>query len=255
MINPIAFSIGPIDVHWYGISYGLSLAFVLWMLTWMNKKDPFFKDSNQIFDFAFWTFLLGVVLGGRLGYILFYNLEFYLQNPLNILKVWQGGMSFHGGFIGAAIVAYFFAKKQTLSYIGLADRVAVPGALATSLTRIANFINQELVGRVIESDAWKWLGVDYGEGVLRYPSQFLQSAAGLILFAILFLIWRKKPKTGVLISSYLMLYGFFRFIIEFVRQPDAQIGFVLGPLSMGQVLSGLMAIVGAMILIRIKKSS
>lgn len=253
MIDPIAFSIGPIDVHWYGISYGLSLAMIIGLLIWMNKKQPFFKNSDQILDFAFWTFLLGVVLGGRLGYILFYNLGYYLEHPLKLFAVWEGGMSFHGGLIGAAIVAYFWAKKNKLSYLKLADRVIVPASVAPALTRIANFINQELVGRPIENPNWNWLGIDYGDGILRYPSQFFQAGEAVITFLILLLIYRKNPRPGALIASYLVLYGLLRFFTEFFRQPDSQVGFLWGGLTMGQLLSVGMVMLGISVFTITKK--
>ena len=164
-MNPIALQIGPLAIRWYGISYAVGLGLGIFILTQLNKKRKTFKDNEQIFDFAFWFFVGGVILGGRLGYVLFYNLPYFLQNPLKIPATWDGGMSFHGGLIGAAIVAILFCRKHKIHFLDLADLAVIPGALALMFTRIANFINQELVGRVIENPKFAWMGVDFGDGV------------------------------------------------------------------------------------------
>lgn len=253
-IDPIAFTIGPIAVHWYGISYGIALIVSIWLLVKLNRTAKVFKNKEQIFDFMFWIFLVGVILGGRLGYVLFYNLPFYLQNPLDALKVWQGGMSFHGGLIGALLVGYFYTKKHKIDYLKATDMVVVPGALATSFGRVANFINRELVGREVLSENWQWIGVDFfGDGVLRYPSQLFQAAAGLIIFIILLIIFKKRPKAGVLFSSYFILQGSFRFLIEFYRAPDAHLGFQALGFTRGQWLSLGVVLVGVLALAWMKK--
>ncbi len=256
MISPIAFSIGPLQVHWYGIAYAASLGLSIWILTLLNKRKKVFKDNNQIFDFLFWIFLLGVLLGGRLGYILFYNLSFYLENPSQIIALWQGGMSFHGGLIGAAIVSYFLAKKHHVNLADFLDMIAVPGGLATAMGRIANFINRELYGRVIENSKFEWLGVDFGDGLLRYPSQLFQSFNAVLMFIIMLFIWSKKPRRGVLAGSYLIMHGLFRFFTEFLREPDEQIGFLFNFFTLGQLLSLGMSVAGvAWLLISKKKNS
>lgn len=244
MLDPIAFHIGPLAVRWYGIAYATSLLVSLWILTIMNRKQPVFKDNNQIFDFLFWIFLLGVLLGGRLGYVLFYNLPYYTANPGKIIAVWEGGMSFHGGMLASVIVAYVLARKHKIDIVKMMDMLVVPGALATALPRIANFINRELYGRVVESARWEWLGMDFGDGLLRFPSQLFQSAGAVLLFLIMLYLWSRKPKKGVLLFSYFALYGALRIILEFWRQPDAQLGFLFGGVTMGQILSGLMLGVG-----------
>jgi len=244
MIDPIAFRIGSLSVHWYGISYGVGLLVGIWILTLLNKKRKIFKDNSQVFDLAFWVFLFGVMLGGRLGYVIFYNLPYYLSNPAKIIAFWDGGMSFHGGLIASLIVVYLFCKKNKINFLDLGDLAVIPGALALMFTRIANFINQELVGRAIENPRWEWLGVDFGDGVLRYPSQLFQSASALLLFLILLFIFSKKPKRGVLLFGYLMLYGLFRFVIEFWREPDPQIGFIWQNFTLGQLFSFLMLLAG-----------
>lgn len=245
MISPVAFSIGPLSVHWYGISYGVGLLLGIWILTLLNKKWKVFRNNDQIFNLAFWVFLIGVIIGGRLGYVLFYNLSYYLQNPSDIIAIWEGGMSFHGGLISSALVIYFFCKKYKIRLLDAGDLVVIPSALALTFTRIANFINGELVGRVINTPYCKWLGVDFGDGLIRYPSQLFQSASALLLFVILLLIFRCKPKRGVLTFSYLTFYGLFRTITEFWRAPDPQVGFIWGYFTLGQLLSFTMFITGA----------
>ena len=244
MINPIALQIGPISIHWYGIAYIVGMTVGVLILNALNKKQKAFKDLNQIFDFAFWIFMIGVILGGRLGYVLFYNLPYFIQNPAKVIAIWEGGMSFHGGFLACVIVGYLFFKKHKISYLKAADIILIPSALALMFTRIANYINGELYGRVIENASWQWLGVDFGDGLLRYPSQLFQSFSALLIFVILLIIFNFKPKTGVLTFSYLMLYGLFRFIIEFLREPDVQVGFIFKYLTMGQLLSLLMLVAG-----------
>jgi phosphatidylglycerol:prolipoprotein diacylglycerol transferase len=253
MIDPIALKLGPISIHWYGIAYIVALTVGILILYGLNKKAKIFKDLNQILDFAFWLFLVGVIAGGRLGYVLFYNLSHYISNPTKIWAIWEGGMSFHGGLIASAIVAYIYCKKKKIDFIKMADIAVIPGALALMFTRLANFVNSELIGRVIENPYCKWLGVDFGDGPLRYPSQLFQSASSLILFLILILIYRTKPKKGVLLFSYLTLYGLFRFITGFYREPDVQIGFILKYITMGQLLSIVMLLIGVIGLVLIKK--
>ncbi len=244
MIDPIAFQIGPVAVRWYGLAYAASLLISIGILILLNKKRPVFKNNDQIFDFLFWIFLIGVLLGGRLGYVLFYNLPYYLDYPGKILALWEGGMSFHGGMIGTAIVAYVLAKKHKIDLFNMTDLLAVAGGLVTVLSRIANFINRELYGRVIESAQWEWLGVDFGDGLLRFPSQLFQSAGALGLFLILLFIFSRKPNRGVLTFSYFVFYGLIRFILEFWREPDVQVGFIFNFFTLGQLLSLAMTLVG-----------
>jgi phosphatidylglycerol:prolipoprotein diacylglycerol transferase len=255
MIDPVALQIGPLVVRWYGVAYAVSLLISIGIAILLNKKRPVFKDSNQILDFMFWIFLIGVLLGGRLGYVLFYNLPYYLEHPAKIIAVWEGGMSFHGGMIVSALVIWFLARKHRIDLLRMTDLLAVPAGLVTAPTRIANFINRELFGRIIQSDSWKWLGVDFGDGYLRYPSQLFQSAGAVLLFLILLFIYRSKPKKGVTTACYFIFYGLIRFILEFWRQPDAQIGFIFRYLTLGQLLSLGMVVFGLIILIVLNKTA
>jgi phosphatidylglycerol:prolipoprotein diacylglycerol transferase len=255
MINPIALKLGPVSVHWYGIAYIVALGFGIWILNTLNKKQKAFKNSDQIFDYAFWIFLFGVIFGGRLGYILFYNLPYYIDKPLKIFAIWEGGMSFFGGIIGSAIVTYVYCKRHKIDFIKAGDIIVIPSALALFFTRIANFINRELIGRVIENHRWDWLGVDFGDGTLRYPSQLFQSLDALVLFLVLLFIYSRKPKKGTVLFSYLIFYGLLRFITEFWRAPDLQIGFILKYLTMGQILGFMMLLAGIIGLVLVRKRS
>ena len=244
MFDPIAFHLGPLAVRWYGIAYAVSLLVSIGILVLMNKKRPVFKDNNQIFDFLFWIFLLGVLIGGRLGYVLFYNLPYYLESPVRTFALWEGGMSFHGGMIGSVLVMVFLARKHRLDLFHMTDMLAVPAGLVTFWSRIANFINRELFGRIIEHESWKWIGVDFGDGYLRFPSQLFQSAAAVVLFLTLLFIYRQKPKKGITTACYFIFYGLIRFTLEFWRQPDPQIGFLLKYFTLGQLFSLIMALAG-----------
>jgi len=253
LIDPVAFSIGPLSVRWYGLAYAIALLLSLFIIVKLNEKRPTFKNREQIFDFGFWIFLLGVLLGGRLGYVLFYNLPFYLENPGKILAVWEGGMSFHGGMLAAIATGYVLAGKLKLDRLKVFDLIVVPAGLATGIGRLANFVNGELYGRVVGSPKWEWLGVDFGDGLLRYPSQLFQAAGEMSVFLILLYIFSRNPKKGVLGFSYLALYGGIRMILELWREPDTQIGFLWGGLTMGQILSALMLIVGFIGLMRMRR--
>lgn len=246
MIDPIALEIGPFAIRWYGISYAVGLFVGIWILSQLNRKRKAFKDTNQIFDFAFWLFLVGVIVGGRLGYVLFYNLPYFLENPAKSIAIWEGGMSFHGGLFASIAVAYFFFKKHKINFWDAADLAVIPGALALTFTRAANFVNRELVGRVVENPDWHWIGVDFGDGLLRFPSQLFQSASAFLQFLILLFIFTKKPKRGVLVFSYFFMNGLFRFIIEFWREPDVQVGYILNFFTLGQLLSALVLGAGAL---------
>ncbi|MFH1012686.1 MAG: prolipoprotein diacylglyceryl transferase, partial [Candidatus Peregrinibacteria bacterium] len=164
MIDPVAFSIGPLSVRWYGIAYAVGLLLAIWILGRLNEKRLVFRDKQQIYDLMFWVFFLGVIVGGRLGYVFFYNLPYYLSHPADIIAIWKGGMSFHGGLLGSLAVGYFYGKKHRLDVLAMTDLVAIPASLALAMGRLANFVNRELVGRVVEHPSWQWLGVDFGDG-------------------------------------------------------------------------------------------
>ncbi len=246
IFNPIIFEIGPIKAHWYGFMYALSfiLGYLYVNYSKLGKKlDLSQKDKDNLVIII----IAGVILGGRLGYILFYNLEFYLSHPEKIFAVWEGGMSFHGGLLGSALGMFLFSKQKKIDLWKIADVITSFAPIGIMLVRIANFINGELYGR-IATQYCIYFPTDPEN--CRYPSQLIQAALeGLILFLILQWIARKNPKTGVLSGSFLILYGLFRIAVEFVREPDPQIGFLWDVITQGQLLSILMVGAGAILLI------
>ncbi|MBI5412014.1 prolipoprotein diacylglyceryl transferase [Candidatus Peregrinibacteria bacterium] len=248
MIDPIAFSIGPVSVRWYGLFYGIGLGFSFFLARWMIARRKLSITQDQLMDFLFWIFLAGVIVGGRLGYILFYNLPYYLANPLKVFAVWEGGMSFHGGLIGAILVGILYCRKQKIDPWHMADLVIVPAPLALALGRLGNFINRELAGRLIADPRWNFLGMDFGDGALRFPSQLFASFKDILIFGVLFFLFFRHPKKGVLLGIFLILYGFLRFTVEFWRAPDPQVGFIFQYFTLGQILSALLLIAGLVLL-------
>ncbi|HJX17076.1 MAG TPA: prolipoprotein diacylglyceryl transferase [Acidiferrobacterales bacterium] len=243
-IDPVAISLGPVKIHWYGLMYVIGFL-ALWFFASRRAKQP---DSGwtaeQVSDFVFYG-ALGVILGGRLGYMLFYNLPHYLAHPLDMLKVWQGGMSFHGGLIGVLLAMLYFARKTGKTFFTVADFFAPWVPIGLGLGRLGNFINHELWGRTTDGP---WGMVFREAGPLpRHPSQLYQAALeGLALFVILWLFARKPRPTASVSGLFLICYGLFRILAEFVREPDPQLGYLaFGWLTMGQVLSVPMILFGA----------
>jgi len=255
MIDPIALHIGPLSIRWYGIAYLVALGLGYWIVTALNRRRPVFKNNDQILDLAFWLFLIGVIVGGRLGYVLFYDLPYFLQNPLKIFAIWEGGMSFHGGLIGSALVVILFCRKHKLDILKIGDLVVIPSGLAQGIGRLGNFVNKELLGRAIENHRWDFLGVDFGDGILRYPSQLFQSAEGVLTSLILIFLFSKHPKKGALVFSYLTLNGLFRILSEFFRTPDSQIGYLFGFVTLGQILGVAIFMVGIVGLFSLRRTN
>ncbi len=242
-INPIAVDLGPIKIHWYGLMYVLGFVAVWWFGSRRAKRPQSGWTEAQLSDVIFYG-VFGILLGGRLGYVLFYNLPFYLDHPLDIFKIWQGGMAFHGALLGVIAALWWCARKYRKPFLAVTDFVAPWAPIGLGLGRIGNFINQELWGRVTDLP-WGMVFRNAGE-LPRHPSQLYQAALeGVALFAILWLYTRKPRPVGAVSGLFVMGYGLFRFLVEFVRQPDAQLGFVLGPFTMGQLLSVPMILAGA----------
>lgn len=245
-IDPVAISIGPLAIRWYALAY--LIGFILgWRYAMRLCAGGKFRSltAELIDDFFPWA-MLGVILGGRLGYVLFYNVSYYLDNPQYIPMVWQGGMSFHGGMLGMVVAMFVFARIKKLSFLSLADVVACVAPIGLFFGRIANFINAELYGRATDMP---WGIVFPGGGdVARHPSQLYEAfLEGLVLFAVLWGLSRRQSitdKPGILAGVFLAGYGLFRFAIEWVREPDAHIGLLNMGFSMGQVLSLPMIIIG-----------
>lgn len=244
-IDPIAISIGPIAIRWYALAYIAGLLLGWKYVVYYCTKTPNIMSKRDVDDLLFWA-TLGVILGGRLGYILFYNLDYYLDNPANILKVWQGGMAFHGGFMGVIVAVILFARKRNISILAVLDAAAVATPIGLFFGRIANFINGELYGRTTDV-AWGFVFPNGGPEP-RHPSQLYEAALeGLILFVVLFILSRKafvRHRPGILGGTFVAGYGISRIIVEFFRQPDAQLGYLAGGITMGQVLSIPMVLAG-----------
>ncbi|SFK03187.1 prolipoprotein diacylglyceryl transferase [Methylophaga sulfidovorans] len=245
-IDPIALSIGPLHIHWYGLMYLFGFLFV-WLLGLyrVNRTD---WTRQQLEDLLFYG-AVGVIIGGRLGYAIFYDLQTNLENPLNLFKIWQGGMSFHGGLLGVLTAFWWFGRKTGKSFFEISDFIAPMVPIGLMFGRIGNFINGELWGKV--SDV-PWAMVFPGAGPLpRHPSQLYEAALeGVLLFIILW--WfSSKPRPKAAVSGLFLLgYGVFRFIIEFVRIPDAQYGYLAFDwLTMGQILCLPMIVFGAVLMV------
>jgi len=244
--DPIAFSIGPLAVRWYGLMYLLAFIGFL-LLARLRVKDAWRGLTRQDVDDLLFYGVLGVILGGRLGYVLFYKASYYLSHPLEIFMVWKGGMASHGGIIGVIIVMYLFARSHGKPFLQVSDFVVplIPQGLA--LGRIGNFINGELWGRPADPNVWPWAMIfpQSGDNVPRHPSQIYQFLLeGLLLFAILWIYSRKPRPLGTVSAMFLIGYGVLRFIAEFGREPDAFLGLLAFDLSMGQWLSLPMIAIG-----------
>ena len=248
-IDPIAISIGPLAIHWYGLMYLVAFAAGGLLGRYRARQIPGQWANNEIWDLVFYI-AVGAVLGGRFGYALFYNAGYYLSHPLEILWVWTGGMSFHGGLIGVVLAVVLFAHRSQRRFFEVADFLAplcAPGLLAG---RIGNFINQELWGRV--SDV-PWAMVFPAGGPLpRHPSQLYEAALeGVILFVIVWSFAAKPRQSGQVSGLFLLGYGVFRFFVEFYREPDVHLGPVaLDWVTMGQLLSIPLIVAGTWLLMR-----
>jgi phosphatidylglycerol:prolipoprotein diacylglycerol transferase len=245
-INPTIVKLGPIQIRWYGVMYILGFTISYLLVKYQIRKKRLDIDTAVIND-LFLYLIIGLIVGARIGYVLFYNLAFYFSHPLKLLAVWEGGMSFHGGLIGIVLFGIIFVRKRRIDFWQLADLVAVTAPIGLGLGRLGNFINAELYGRVT-SVPWGMV-FPAGGNLPRHPSQLYEFfLEGVLLFAIL---WRIKdiPLTkGVLFCAFVILYGIFRFFVEFFRQPDPQLGFVFSFLTMGQMLSIVMVIAGLVLI-------
>lgn len=247
-IDPIALQIGPIAVHWYGLMYLIGFALVWLLGRWRINHGKTNLTLRDLEDIIFYS-VLGVVAGGRLGYVLFYKPAEYLANPIEILYLWQGGMSFHGGLIGVIVVLMLFARKRGKTLLEIGDFVAPLIPLGLGAGRLGNFINGELWGRAT-TVPWGMVFPQAGDNVARHPSQLYEMGLeGFALFALVWWFARKPRPTGQISALFLMGYGVFRFLVEFTREPDYFLGLLAGGLSMGQLLSLPMILIGALIFV------
>ena len=245
-INPVAIEIGFIKVHWYGLMYLLGFL-CAWLLAKHRMQTNRWWSKEKLSDLLFYC-VLGVMVGGRLGYVLFYHPEYLVTNPLQIFYIWQGGMSFHGGLLGVIAAMYFFHRKFKIKLLEIFDFVAPVAPIGLGLGRIGNFIGGELYGRVTNVP-WGMVFPHAGN-LPRHPSQLYQAALeGVMMFIILWWFSAKPRPNGAVAGLFLILYSFFRIVVECFRQPDAHLGFIAyGWLTMGQFLSIAMFIAGVIFL-------
>lgn len=256
-IDPVLFEIGPLAIRWYSLSYVLGIVLGGLYADFLNKKPPVQKNLKVFDDFMIWA-IIGILLGGRLGYVLFYNLDYYSSNISDALKIWHGGMSFHGGLLGVMVASIIFCKKNKVNLLVLFDLLACAAPIGLFFGRIANFINGELYGRVTDV-SWAMVFPNGGSQP-RHPSQLYEAfLEGFVLFFVLLFLanfskFKKYPGflSGVFVSGYALA----RIIIENYREPDEHIGFLFMQITTGQVLSLPMLIVGvAIMLYSLKKDS
>ena len=247
-IDPVAIALGPVNVHWYGLMYLVGLVGGALLGLVRSKELGYVFRPQQVWDLLFFV-VIGVIVGGRLGYVVFYNLEYYLSHPIELMFIWTGGMSFHGGLLGVLISLWLFSRRIQRTFLEIGDFVAPLCPLGFGAGRIGNFINQELWGRV--SDA-PWAMVFPAAGPEpRHPSQLYEALLeGLMLFIILWLYSRRPRATGAISGVFLFSYGILRFFAEFFREPDVHLGTIaLEWVTMGQVLSLPMVLCGIALLV------
>ena len=241
-LNPVALEIFSLKIHWYSLAYIFGIIF-----GWIYCKKKLIEDKKilDLFDGLINYLIIGIIVGGRVGYILIYNLDYYLANISEILMIWKGGMSFHGGLVGIIVSTFIYSKKNNVNAFIFLDLIALVAPIGIFLGRISNFINSELYGK--ESDIFwsvKFLAVDE---IYRHPSQIYEAIfEGIVLFLILNYLYRKKVfiNPGVISSIFLILYSVFRIIIEYFREPDIQLGYLIFNLTMGQIVSIIFLIFG-----------
>lgn len=242
-IDPVFLNIFGVKIYYYGLMYIIGFTLGYFFLNHFRKKGQLQLTEEELIDFILYL-AVGVLLGSRIFYFLFYNFGALLNNPLEFLFLWHGGMSFHGGLIGVTIAGILFCKLKKKSFFHIADYVVIPAVIALGFGRIGNFINGELFGRPT-SLPWAF---NFGDGIPRHPSQLYESTKNFFMFTVLWLIKDKILPTGFRFWFFVTMYGTLRFTIEFVREPDPQLGFIFAGLTMGQLLSSAMIVVGGCML-------
>ena len=254
-INPVIFSLGPFEIRWYSLAYIVGFLFAWRYIRFLTQKKQIHSlnkkiDFKFVDDLVFYS-IVGLILGARLGYVIFYNPSYYLQNPFEIIYLWQGGLSFHGGLLGIVIASLVLSKSNQIDFFQLSDLICVSAPVGIFFGRIANFINGELYGRPSEY----FIGMQFPGSDMQYrhPSQLYEAfLEGLVIFIVLNILihkFDKLKKPGFISSVFLIMYGVFRFFIEFTREPDQQLGLFFEFLSMGMILSIPMIIFGIFIFI------
>ena len=249
-MDPVLVSIGPVTIYWYSTMYLVAFGVVYLLCRKKIKSNSFTKiNLEQLEDLLSWCFI-GLLIGARIGYVLFYNPEFYLNSPIRILYLWEGGMSFHGGFLGVIVAAFVFASRNNIHTLYLADMLACVAPIGLFFGRIANFINSELYGRV--TDAPWGIIFPNGGSLPRHPSQLYEAfLEGLVLFIVLITanyMTKARFFPGTLLGLFLLGYGIFRSFVELFREPDSHIGFIFNNITMGQILSVPMIFIGILFL-------
>ena len=248
-IDPVIISFGFVDIRWYSLAYILGLIIGLVIMKRLNKFSNNFIDPKHLDNFFVWA-VIGIIIGGRIGYVLFYQFNLFITNPLYIIEIWNGGMSFHGGLIGIIVSIYLFSKINRINFFYLSDLVSIVAPIGIFFGRIANFINTELIGKPTDF----YISVIYPsiDDIPRHPSQLYEAMfEGLILFIFLMTFFHKTKdflKHGIISGLFLCCYSFFRFIIEFIREPDIQIGLLFNFISMGQLLCIPVFIIGLIVI-------
>lgn len=246
-IDPIFLRLGPLQFRWYGLMYVIGFLVSYFIIRNEVRRRHLPLENEAVADLIF-CLALGVVAGGRLGYVLFYDLGAYIAHPLRIFAIWQGGMSFHGGLIGVSLAGLWYARRFEMPYLQLMDLAAFATPVGLGLGRIGNFINGELYGRVTTMP-WGMIFPDGGP-LPRHPSQLYEAfLEGLVLFFIVRLLAHRFQAPGTAMAAFLSGYGLFRFIVEMFRQPDSQLGLFWGVISMGQLLSLPLFLVGGLVLV------
>jgi phosphatidylglycerol---prolipoprotein diacylglyceryl transferase len=244
-IDPEIVRIGPLAVRWYGMMYVLGFAGSYFLVLWQIRKKAWNITKEQVDDIYFYL-VLGLLVGARLGYVIFYNLPFYITHPLEIFVLWHGGMSFHGGAIGTFILGYWAMRRRGLSFFSVADLITPTIPLGLFFGRMGNFINGELYGRTTHVP-WAMVFPNTG-GLPRHPSQLYEAfLEGVVLFVTLWIYKDRKKRDGDVFALFLMLYGIFRIFCELFREPDPQVGYIFGVITMGQILSLAMFALGAVL--------
>lgn len=253
-IDPVAIHIGSFAIRWYSLAYMAGILGGVWMIAQEHARKPLENLTKKALDDIILWAVAGIILGGRLGYVIFYKPSYYFDNPAEILRVWEGGMSFHGGLIGTILAFYLFCKKYKIRFLALADLLACAAPIGLFFGRIANFINGELFGRATTAE----IGMIFpnGGGLPRHPSQLYEaSLEGMLLFIIMMILLKKtnvRTKTGYLSGIFLLLYGTARIICEYFREPDSFLGFIYAGATMGQLLSLPMIALGLYLMLRKK---
>jgi phosphatidylglycerol---prolipoprotein diacylglyceryl transferase len=249
VIDPVLIAFGPLVIRWYALAYIAGLLIGWRYCLWIASRPPEVASRAQIDDFLTWA-TLGVILGGRAGYVLFYKPEFYLENPDQIVALWHGGMSFHGGTLGVLTALALFCRQRKINFLGFADIIACATPIGLFFGRIANFINDELWGRVTDVP-WAMIFPSDPEHLPRHPSQLYEAGLeGVVLFLLLYALLRAgaRNRPGSLAGTFILGYGVARITAEFFRQPDANLGFLWGGATMGQLLSIPLLLIGAWLL-------